>query len=113
MTTRIFIRLKVEGLHRWPDCDIQEVDYLANLHRHNFGITCWHEVNHDNRDIEFIQLKHKVKDWLLERYWKQVPNCLVFGAMSCEMIAKELIKEFGFDRVTVDEDGENGAEVLR
>ena len=111
MTTRVFISLKVEGLHRWPDCNIQEVNYLANLHRHTFGITCWHDVNHDNRDIEFIQLKHQVEDWLRERFWKPVPNCLVFGAMSCEMIAKELIKEFCFDRVTVDEDGENGAEV--
>ena len=111
MTTRVFISLKVEGLHRWPDCNIQEVDYLANLHRHTFGITCWHEVNHDNRDIEFIQLKHQVEDWLRERCWKPVPHCLYFGAMSCEMIANELIKEFGFNRVTVDEDGENGAEV--
>ena len=113
MKTRVFIKIKVEGLHLWPDCDIQEVDYLASLHRHNFGITCWHEVNHDNRDIEFIQLKHQVEEWLRERYYKVVPHCLIFGAMSCEMIAKELIKEFCFDRVSVDEDGENGAEVLR
>ena len=112
MTTRVFISLKVEGLHCWPDCKIKEVNYLRNPHRHNFGITCWQEVNHDDRDIEFIQLTHTVVAYLKNRYADQYDVCN-FGAMSCEMIAKELIREFGFDRVTVDEDGENGAEVLR
>lgn len=113
MTTRIFIRLKVEGVHCWPDCDIEEVNYLRNLHRHHFCVKAYLCVDGDNREVEFIQLKHKVAAYLGEKYWSPVGKCFDFGDMSCEMIAKELIREFGFDRVTVDEDGENGAEVLR
>lgn len=113
MKTSIFIRLQVEGVHCWPDCGIEEVNYLRNPHRHHFGVKAYLRVDGDNREVEFIQLKHKVTAFLGEKYWSQGGHCLDFGGMSCEMIAKELVREFTFDRVIVDEDGENGAEVER
>lgn len=113
MKTSVFIRLQVEGVHCWPDCDIEEVYYLKNLHRHLFGVKAYLRVDGDNREVEFIQLKHKVDAYLREKYWSPVGKCLDFGAKSCEMIAQELVREFMFDRVIVDEDGENGAEVER
>lgn len=112
MKTMVFIRLQVEGVHCWPDCDIEEVNYLRNPHRHHFGVKAYLDVDGDNREVEFIQLKHKVVAYLKNRYADQYDVCN-FGAKSCEMIAKELVREFMFDRVIVDEDGENGAEVER
>lgn len=112
MKTCIFIRLQVEGVHCWPDCDIEEVNYLRNPHRHHFGVKAYLRVDGDNREVEFIQLKHRVVAYLKNRYADRYDVCN-FGAKSCEMIAKELVSEFMFDRVIVDEDGENGAEVER
>lgn len=113
--TMIGIKLKVEGVHYFPKADEIagfEVNYLKSFHRHNFGIECTMEVNHDNRDVEFIMLKHRVEEYLCGKYFDQNYHCLNFKAMSCEMIAKELLTAFGFCYVKVDEDDENYAEVF-
>ena len=39
------------------------------------------------------------------------PEQILFGAMSCEMLAKEILKEFDCVYVSVFEDNENGAEI--
>jgi len=36
-----------------------------------------------------------------------------FGDMSCEMIAMDLLTKFGLEMVKVEEDGENGAKVMK
>lgn len=110
MNKAIFCTLEVEGLHHWSDCDIEEVSYLKNLHRHMFGITAYKSVTHSNRDIEFIKLKHEVKDYLC-KYYQERYECLNFGNMSCEDIAIKLIKDLDLIACEVTEDGENGAMV--
>lgn len=102
----IAVRIDVEGLHQWPDCNLPHVEYLAHLHRHTFQIVCESEVNHNNRDIEFIDLKHKVKHHIATRYYDPAYGCCNFGSMSCEAIAEGLMEFFGFDKVSVSEDGE-------
>lgn len=111
MKTSVFVRLSVEGVHRWAACPFEEVSYLKRSHRHQFGIKCWKEVHHDDRDVEFIMMKHDVIRYLNSRYHSAKLQCLDFDKMSCEMIAKELIEHFGLIKCYVDEDGENGAEV--
>lgn len=106
--TNVVVKLQVEGLHRWQGCNIKEVIYLINEHRHIFHIVCKKEVSHDDRDIEIITLKHQILKYLHNAYGNEV---CTFGSRSCEMIARELLEKFSLNYCSVLEDNENGAEV--
>lgn len=107
--TVVYCSLQVEGTHCWADCPIKEVDYLRDRHRHMFHIKVYTEVFHDDRDVEFIELKHNVQDFLQQKYYDVTTRLHEFGRMSCEMIAQELIETFHLCQAEVNEDGENGA----
>jgi len=113
MTTKIVVRLQIEGLHCWPNAKnvFPEVGFLADLHRHIFFIELKKQVYHDDRDIEFIMFKRDVQEYLYKSYFDNEKRCHNFSHRSCEMIAKELLKHFDCDFVSVFEDNENGAEV--
>ena len=104
----VYCTLQFEAVHSWPDCPIEEVKYLRDPHRHTFNIKAHVIVTHNDRDIEFIELKHKIAKYLKEKYPSDV-GCPDIGATSCEMLAQELIKEFDLSRCEVNEDNENGA----
>ena len=108
--TEIVVKLQVEGLHRWSGCNIREVIYLINQHRHVFYIKCKKAVSHDDRDIEIICFKRSIQKYLTDTYAKDGAVC-DFGDMSCEMIAKELMQKFNLTYCSVLEDNENGAVV--
>lgn len=108
----VYCTLQVEGIHNWPGCPFDEVAYLRDPHRHVFHIKATKQVTHSDRDVEFIMLKHKINTYLEVKYYEGKTKCCLFGAMSCEMIAKELIEEFGLVKCEVNEDGENGAVVF-
>lgn len=108
-TTEVYCTLQIEGTHNWKDCPFDEVAYLRDDHRHVFHIKAHKKVNHDDRDIEFIMLKHNIIKYLNERYYCGGISMCEFGSMSCEMIANELISQFELDVCEVSEDGENGA----
>ena len=113
MKTNVIVNLQVDGLHNWPDAEnvFPEVAFLSDLHRHMFHITCKKRVNHDDRDVEFIVFKRKVKKYLEEVYYDKQYNLCNFRNRSCEMLAKELLQEFDLSYCAVYEDNENGAEV--
>jgi len=113
--TNVTINLSVEGIHAWPGIpeELNEVGFLKFPHRHTFTIKAKKSVTHDDRDLEIILLKRKVSKYLREQYFSTDAQCLMFGSMSCEMIAKELVQVFGLEYCEVLEDGENGAEVFR
>lgn len=106
MSTQVFCKVFFEGIHNWPTCDIEEVSYLKLPHRHIFHITCYMTVTHNDRDIEFIVIKHMVENWLKENY----PGGHM-GSTSCEQLAHQLINQFNLVRCVVSEDGENGVDV--
>lgn len=110
MKTEVFCTLQIEGLHNWPSCPYLEVDYLTVPHRHVFHIKAYKEVFHDDRDQEFIMLKHMIQDHF-KPYYSDAKHMCDFGAMSCEMIARQLVELFRLTRCEVSEDGENGAVV--
>ena len=56
---QVVVRLQVEGIHQWKDCNIEEVSFLKHPHRHIFYIECKKEVTDDNRQIEIIRLKEE------------------------------------------------------
>lgn len=67
------------------------------------------EVDDLDRQIEFIDFKHNVLEYISNK-WKDMDMC-DFKGMSCEMIAKDLLENFHAKKVRVMEDNENGAEV--
>jgi hypothetical protein len=112
-TTEVFCTLQVEGTHYWEDCPFEEVAYLREEHRHIFHITASAPVNHNDRDVEFIMMKHKIQNFLKAKYvsMDDVQQLHNFGSMSCEHIASEILDTFDLARVVVSEDAENGAVV--
>lgn len=106
MRKYIEVKLDVEGVHCWSNCNINEVDYLKHLHRHTFGFLCRAEVTHGDRAIEFIEFKHKIKEYIGRKYYDAKYKCCNFTGQSCEQIAEELLVEFGLCRCAVSEDAE-------
>ena len=111
--TKIICRLQVEGLHCWANCDIEEVMFLKNSHRHQFHIIATKIVTHADRDIEFIRLSHEIKNYLNKQYYSEVADCLQFDSRSCEMLALELLEAFNLSSCEVNEDLEGGSIVER
>lgn len=109
ISTEVYCTLQIEGLHNWPACPFDEVAYLRDLHRHVFFIKAYKIVNHDDRDVEFIMLKHAIQNHFFTAYWDFQTKTHRFGAKSCEMIGRELMDLFDLSRVDVSEDNENGA----
>lgn len=108
MTRYIVIKTQFEAIHQWKDCPIEEVEYLKYPHRHLFYVTMKWKVMHNDREKEFIQMKHKVDRFVRDEFeFKDI------GGMSCEGIAEKLLKEFDADFVSVFEDDENGAEIYK
>lgn len=110
---KIWVQFQREGIHCYPaaatEPNLQDVSFLANPHRHIFHFKVKIEVQHNDRDIEFIQFKR----WLESLYDKT----LTLNHKSCEMIADELYLQIAVrypDReveIIVSEDGENGAAI--
>jgi hypothetical protein len=115
----IEVTFQREGIHKYPAAltdpnlatgDEYDVSFLGYPHRHMFHFRVRINVEHNDRDIEFIQFKR----WLEGLYSSQ-QNILQLDYKSCEMIAEELIAKTaerypGRDMVVeVSEDGENGA----
>lgn len=110
MILEIYFSLDVYALHRWKDCSIEQVDYLRNLHRHQFRFTCSGPVDHDDREKEFIVLKEKLFTFLCAKFWSPKYKMLDFDTLSCEQLCKIVYAEFNWlSSVQVSEDGENGA----
>ena len=108
----IIVRGQFEFCHRYADAP-EEVAYLRHLHRHMFNYEVEIEVFHDDRELEFIMVKHDIDEYLTRRYeeWDD--------RTSCEQMAKciglWLQSKNGFERdltVSVFEDNENGAKVI-
>lgn len=102
--TVVYCTVLFEAIHNWPSCPFEEVSYLRDPHRHVFHIKAYKLVYHDDRDVEFIMLKHQVEQYLKDKY----PTGKL-GATSCEMLARELTEKFDLCQCEVSEDGENGA----
>jgi hypothetical protein len=123
MKKYIWVTFQKEGLHCYPEAlkndKLVDVSFLGHPHRHIFHFTVKVEVKGSNREIEFIQFK---------RYLESLYDCslLQLDNKSCEMIAEDIINELLLKRshytkqlnlnyieVTVSEDNENGATVLK
>lgn len=111
LKTSIVITFQFEGFHFWKNA-FKEVEFLKNSHRHIFYFKLEKEVEHDDRDMEIIMFKRSVQNFLKKTYGGK-REFLDFKGMSCEMIAKELVKQYDLVSCEVLEDNENGAKVYR
>lgn len=109
---QIEITFQKEGIHKYPaaltDPNLADVSFLGHPHRHIFHFRVRIAVQHNDRDIEFIQFKR----WIESMY--NVGGALELDYQSCEMLAEALIQQIAkrYDRamsVSVYEDNENGA----
>jgi hypothetical protein len=113
----IWVTFRKEGIHMYPAAatdpklatgDEYDVSFLGTPHRHIFHFKVYIQVFHDDRDIEFIQ----VKRWLEKLYNE---GTLQLNYKSCEMISDDLHAEITARYpnreiwIEVSEDGENGS----
>lgn len=117
--TFVYVPFVKEGYHCFPEAGVDpayatgeddDVSHLAYKHMHYFYFKVWVEVKHNNRDIEFIQLRR----WLESLY---DVGTLSLNSMSCEMICDCLYCVVSAKypdveiRIDVSEDGINGSYV--
>ena len=115
MVNSIYTKFSIEGFHQWKDVPKHSSeDYLQHRHRHMFYFKCSVEALDDDREIEFIALRRKIKGFIINNFG--IPA--EFKGMSCEMIGKLVIDYlqslYGDKRrynVDVSEDNESGAVV--
>jgi hypothetical protein len=108
----IEISFQKEGIHKYPaaldDPKLADVSFLGYPHRHIFHFYVSLEVEHNDRDVEFILFK------------RELENLFETGTMqcdykSCEMLSEDLINYIQENypnrdiTVKVYEDNENGA----
>ncbi len=104
----IEVTFQEEGIHFYPDCDLDGVEFLKYQHRHLFYFYVKIEVFHNDRDIEFILLKRELQDFMRSDIKKM-------NGKSCEMLAEDIINYLSLEypsrdiTVRVYEDNENGA----
>lgn len=109
MKTYVITRNEIEGIHHWNDAP-KIVQYLKNPHRHIFDIRCEFEVKDDDREIEIFIQENRIRNYFKDVYGEPA----LFGRKSCEMIAKEIVKQFeNCISCQVLEDGYGGARVQR
>ena len=114
----IYVKFQKEGIHKYPAAlsdpnlatgDKYDVSFLGHPHRHIFHFRVWISVQHNDRDIEFIQFKR----WLESLYNGQ-GSTLSLDYKSCEMMAEDLYQQISTKYpgrsvwIEVSEDGENG-----
>lgn len=106
MKTFVMTHIEVEGMHFYPNAP-KAVEFLKYPHRHLFTIKAEFEVTDLDREIEIFMKETEIKYWLHLTYGTPC----IFNMMSCEMIAKEILEEFGASKVIVLEDGKGGGKV--
>ena len=115
----IWVTFQREGIHCYPAAatdpklktgDEYDVSFLGHEHRHIFYFKVAIQVFHNDRDIEFIQ----VKRWLENQFNNGI---LKLNHKSCEMIADDLYEVIATRysgrkiSISVAEDNENGCKI--
>ena len=108
MTNWIWVTTQFEGFHKYPAAP-DEVAFLRDRHRHIFKVKVWVEVEHNERDVEFILFKRDVESIISYGVTFELDN------KSCESIADYIqarlfMKYARKMRIEISEDGENGCE---
>ena len=108
----IWVTTSFIGFHRWTDAP-EKTKFLRLMHRHIFHIKLQIEVFHNDRELEFFDIKERLESFVNINF----SNKEDIG--SCEMIGEKIIdyfrKKYGCNRkykVEVSEDNENGSIII-
>ena len=106
VVTKVFCTFQFEGFHQWIDAP-DSCSFLRAQHRHLFHVRVVAEVNHVNRDIEFITFKNTLEKTVKVYNTTYKDNVLTW---SCEQWCLYIMSlSQSIIEVEVSEDGENGA----
>lgn len=118
----VVVRTEFEGLHLWADAP-EEVGYLRSQHRHIFNVEARISVTHNDRELEFIMVKHRINKMISDYVEAKLAECggdqskvnLGSCEMMCEHLIEKLFELYGdrYYEVSVYEDGENGGKVIK
>lgn len=95
MNRTVVVHFMKRGVHCYPAAatdpglatgDKYDVSYLATPHAHDFWFRVEVGITHNDRDIEFIQMRMILEDLYGD-------GQLQIGSRSCEMLAEELINQ--------------------
>lgn len=115
--TFVYCTFQQEGYHCYPEADKlpstatgdeYDVSHLALRHFHYFNFKVHVEVSHENRDIEFIQLRRKIMNLYKE-------GQLELNHKSCEMMSDDLWETLSewyphsAIKIDISEEGINGS----
>lgn len=103
--TTIVVRTQFEGGHSYPKAP-QVVNYLRYPHRHVFHIELELQVNHDDRELEFIIVKRNLNEFLHSYLFDEHVSCEQIGHIICEYVFSLYGNRNA--RCCVYEDNENG-----
>lgn len=87
MKNTVIVQFDIEGFHFYKGAP-QQVSFLENNHRHTFTFKAGYSVTDLNREREIFICRDELIEYLNEAYGYP---CM-FGGMSCEMIAKEILE---------------------
>ncbi len=112
----VCVSFEKEGTHFYKeagtDPELAEVSYLQYPHRHMFKFVVKISVTDNNRELEFIKVKHRCLKYFADDFIDiDYKSC----EMLCEDLYHELAHDYGTDRtyiISCYEDGENGAELI-
>ena len=95
MTKDVFItvRTQFEALHRYKDAP-DDVQFLSDLHRHIFYVSVSLMVGHDDREIEFFQMKRDIEKICAKLFEKSEWEYGLPIIGSCEEFAGKLGEAF-------------------
>lgn len=111
MRTFIYVKTQFAGLHCWKDAP-DDIAFLRSLHRHTFHVKVTVEVTHNDRQVEYFQLKRILDGFIGMCYHEKEFE------YSCEQIAESIMRflrnerKFSVTSVDVNEDGDNGSIVV-
>lgn len=115
--TFVYCTFQKEAYHYFPGADTNpiyatgdeyDVSHLGSRHMHYFNFKVWVEVTHENREIEFIQMRR----WI-ERLYSD--GMLELDHQSCEMLSDalciKLMEKYPGKEIRIDisEEGINGS----
>ena len=112
----VCVSFEKEGTHFYKeagtDPELAEVSYLQYPHRHMFKFVVKISVTDNNRELEFIKVKHRCLKYFADDF-------IDIDYKSCEMLCEDLYLELAYDYgkdrtyiISCYEDGENGAELI-
>lgn len=112
----VYTTFQREGYHFYPGADTNpstatndryDVSHLAKVHMHYFNFKVWIEVKHDNRDIEFIQLRRQIEDAFTEKDLKMGGSCEMMSDRLYEYLSSVYLD--ADIKIDISEEGINGS----